>query len=306
MIVLILGYSYFLFVKEGPLQQSTSIVVVKGSSLQMVLAEMKKAEIVEHPLLFEIVARASGVDRKIKSGEYMFSAKVSLQDAWKQLLEGKVFYRRVTLPEGLTTFQFLEILKNESYLSGEITVEVEEGEMLPETYAFSRGDSRNSIIIHSKKAMGIVLNDAWENRKDFTLKEKKDLLILASIVEKETSIPSERRTVASVFVNRLNINMRLQTDPTVIYALTKGERSLGRSLKKPDMKINSPYNTYKHKGLPPTPICNPSAASIYASVNPEDTDFLFFVANGNGGHNFSHTYKEHKKRIKDWVQGMAK
>lgn len=294
-----------MIMREGPLLEDSSFIIEKGSTLKKVVKDMNSQGIIDSPMTFEVLARIKNVDKKIKSGEYMFPAKITMIDALEMLISGEVFYRKVTLPEGLTTRQYLEILLVNEFLSGDVSMQVLEGQMLPETYSFSRGDSRDSIILQSKKAMEKVLDEAWNNRGETKLKDKYEVLILASIIEKETAIASERRTVSSVFVNRLNIGMRLQTDPTVIYALTNGERDLGRTLKKADMRIDNPYNTYVYKGLPPTPICNPSKESIWATLNPEDTDFLYFVADGKGGHSFSHNYDDHRKRIKDWRKQVS-
>ena len=198
-------------------------------------------------------------------------------------------------------------MQNVSELSGEITVAAAEGELLPETYSFEYGDSRNSIVIQAQKAMTRVLDQAWADRNQAVpLKDKRQLLTLASIVEKETGVPEERGLVASVFANRLVKGMKLQTDPTVIYALTKGQSDLGRSLKRADLNVDSPYNTYKYYGLPPAPICNPGIEAIRAAANPEDSDYLYFVASGNGGHNFSTSLAQHNRNVKDWVKKLLK
>lgn len=175
--------------------------------------------------------------------------------------------------------------------------------MLPETYTFVKGETKNKIIKQAKNAMQKVLENAWQNRaENLPFQNKNELLILASIVEKETGSHDERAKVASVFVNRLNIGMPLQTDPTVIYAITGGKSDFGRTLHRADMEIDSPFNTYRYKGLPPTPICNPGLKALEATANPLTTDFLYFVADGKGGHRFSKTLSEHNKNIKLWLQ----
>ena len=195
----------------------------------------------------------------------------------------------------------LKIINNEDLLSGEITEVVREGELLPETYLFVRGEPKNNIIIRAKSAMKEFAAKEWLI-KDATVPVKNinQLIILASIIEKETALDNERGLVASVFVNRLLKGMKLQTDPTVIYALTNGEKELGRPLFRKDLKIDSPYNTYKYYGLPPTPICNPGKASIAAAANPEYSNYLYFVADGNGGHNFATSLKEHNSNVAEW------
>ena len=278
------------------------------------------------------------MDKKLKAGEYVFDSPISMYQVIQKIANGEVSYRKITLPEGLTTQQMLELIEGEKMLSGEITMTVKEGELLPETYTFTRGDSKNSILIEDEKmlsgeitmtvkegellpetytftrgdsknsivlqaklAMLETINQAWDNKQDeLPIKNKKEMLILASIIEKETAIDAERGLVASVFVNRLLKGMKLQTDPTVIYALTNGKTALGRALSRKDLQIDSPFNTYKYYGLPPTPICNPGKASIEAAANPEFSDFLFFVADGKGGHNFASSLKQHNNNVKNW------
>ena len=226
-----------------------------------------------------------------------------MYDVLTKLANGDVIYRKITLPEGLTSTQMLQIIDSEESLSGDITVEAKDGELLPETYSFMYGDTKDSIITQAKEAMNKALESAWNNRSNnLPIKSIDDLLTLASIIEKETAVSEERGLVASVFVNRLKKGMRLQTDPTVIYALTLGKNELGRSLKKKDLQVDSPYNTYKYYGLPPSPICNPGRLSLEAAANPEKSSYLYFVANGKGGHNFSKSLKEHNDNVQSWLK----
>lgn len=192
-------------------------------------------------------------------------------------------------------------------LEGEITLKVKEGELLPETYSFIRGDSRDSVVKRAKKAMSNLKNKVWNERSDrVPLKSPEEMIVLASIIEKETGIPEERGLVAAVFANRLIKGMKLQTDPTVIYALTKGKAELDRQLTRKDLEIDSPYNTYKYYGLPPAPICNPGRDAIEAAVNPEFSDYLYFVASGNGGHNFAKSLNEHLSNVQSWKKKNKK
>ena len=247
------------------------------------------------------MGRLNGLDKKLKAGEYLFAPQMSLVEVMEQIASGDIIYRKVTLPEGLTVAQMVEILNKNPYLSGEVENIPVEGSLLPETYSFMRGDSRQSVIEQAKKAMDNTLAKVWENRDmSVPLENQQELLILASIVEKETGIPEERGLVASVFVNRLKKGMLLQTDPTVIYALTAGQKDLGRLLTRKDLTIDNPYNTYKYRGLPPGPICNPGRESLLAAANPELTDYIFFVASGNGGHNFARSLKEHNRNVREW------
>ncbi len=293
--------------QRGPLSEAVNVVVPKGASSNLVAQKLSDAGVIDKPLVFKIYARFVGMHKKLRAGEYRFEAGVSMRAAMEKIAKGDVFYRRITFAEGLTTKQMFDQLQNVSELSGEITVAAAEGELLPETYTFEYGDSRNSIVLQAQKAMSRVLDQAWANRNQAVpLKDKRQLLTLASIVEKETGIPEERGLVASVFANRLVKGMKLQTDPTVIYALTKGQSDLGRSLKKADLSVDSPYNTYKYYGLPPAPICNPGTEAIRAAANPEDSDYLYFVASGDGGHNFSTSLAQHNRNVKDWVKRILK
>lgn len=290
-------------VANGPLQHVTNVVIPKGASSRLVAKELAKAEVIDKPWLFMVMARLNGLDKHLKAGEYQFMPQVSLLDAMEKISRGEVFFRRITIPEGLTSGQIMYIISNYPDLSGEIDIDVKEGEMLPETYSFELGASRNSIILQAKSAMKKVREEAWAVRdENLPIKNINEMMTLASIIEKETAVDVERPLVASVFVNRLRKGMRLQTDPTVIYALTEGETTFGRSLRRADLAINSPYNTYKVYGLPPGPICNPGKDAIYAAVNPEVSDYLYFVADGKGGHNFAKTLAEHNRNVRNWIK----
>lgn len=307
-ILLGIGSLFILFdlaTKPGKYTDEREVLVPRGANSTIVANSLKEAGVIEYPQLFRIIGRFNGLDKKLKAGEYVFAPHMSLVEVMQKIADGEIFYRRITLPEGLTTVQMLELIMSESYLSEEITVAVKEGELLPETYNFVRGDSRNSIVLQAKKAMQSAVDEIWNSRKEeLPLKSKEDLLILASIVEKETGVPDERGLVASVFVNRLKKGMKLQTDPTVIYALTQGKQELGRLLTRNDLKIDSPYNTYKYYGLPPTPICNPGRKALESSAHPEKSDFVYFVASGNGGHNFAKSLNEHNNNVRKWKKNQ--
>lgn len=230
---------------------------------------------------------------------------ISLQAAMDKIARGEVFFRRITIPEGLTSGQIMYLIANYPDLEGEIDLDVKEGELLPETYSFELGASRNSIILQARAAMQKALEEVWASRdSSLPLKDVNELLTLASIIEKETGVPEERPLVASVFLNRLKKGMRLQTDPTVIYAITEGETSFGRSLKRADLKIDSPYNTYLNYGLPPGPICNPGREALMAAARPQQSDYLYFVADGKGGHRFARSLNEHNRNVKAWVRSI--
>jgi UPF0755 protein len=212
---------------------------------------------------------------------------------------GRTVVHRLTIPEGLMTSEILEIIKNTEGLDGEITLDPQEGDLLPETYNFSRGDKRNDLITRMHHAMQKALQDAWEGREEgLPLTGPMQALTLASIVEKETGLASERPHVASVYINRLKKGMLLQADPTTAYAVTAGKHKLARPLTYADLQTESPYNTYRVQGLPPGPIANPGKASILATLHPDQSEDLYFVATGTGGHNFAKTAAEHEENVR--------
>jgi len=208
---------------------------------------------------------------------------------------------RIAVAEGVTSWQVVDSLKAIDVLEGEVAEIPAEGSLAPDSYEVRDGDSRASVIARMRDAQDVILSAAWEARQDgLPLDSPYEALILASIIEKETGIAEERRQVSSVFINRLNQGMRLQTDPTVIYGITKGEGVLGRGLRQSELRAETPWNTYVIAGLPPTPIANPGRASIEAAVNPDSTDYIFFVADGTGGHAFGKTLQEHNRNVARW------
>lgn len=210
---------------------------------------------------------------------------------------------RIALAEGVTSWQVVEELKALDVLEGEVADLPEEGSMAPDSYEVRAGSELAAVIAEMQSRQTAILAEAWANRSDdLPFDTPEEMLVLASIIEKETGVAEERGKVASVFVNRLNEGMRLQTDPTVIYGITKGQGVLGRGLRQSELRRETPYNTYVINGLPPGPIANPGAAAIRAAVNPEDTDFLFFVADGTGGHAFARTLAEHNANVAKWRQ----
>jgi len=210
---------------------------------------------------------------------------------------------RIALAEGVTSWQVVEELKALDVLEGDVAELPEEGSLAPDSYEVRVGSDLATVIAEMQSRQKAILAEAWANRSDdLPFDTPEEMLVLASIIEKETGVAEERGKVASVFVNRLNDGMRLQTDPTVIYGITKGQGVLGRGLRQSELRRETPYNTYVINGLPPGPIANPGAASIQAAVNPEDTDFLFFVADGTGGHAFARTLAEHNANVAKWRQ----
>jgi UPF0755 protein len=208
---------------------------------------------------------------------------------------------RVTLAEGATVWQVVEALKRADFLTGEVTALPDEGSLAPDSYEMARGSTRESLLAEMMRRQDAILAAAWSTRADgLPYASPAEALVMASIVEKETGVADERRTVASVFVNRLREGMRLQTDPAVIYGVTGGKGVLGRGLRQSELQRETPYNTYLIDGLPPAPIANPGRASIEAALNPAATDYLFFVADGSGGHAFAATLAEHNRNVARW------
>jgi UPF0755 protein len=210
---------------------------------------------------------------------------------------------RVTLAEGVTSWQVVDALKRAEFLTGEIAEVPPEGSLSPDSYEVERGADRAALLADMAARQAAVMEELWAQRAEgLPYDTPEEAMIMASIIEKETSVPEERRRVAAVFVNRLQQGMRLQTDPTVIYGVTRGEGVLWRGLRQSELRRETPWNTYVIDGLPPTPIANPGRLSIEAALNPEDSDYLYFVADGTGGHAFARTLAEHNENVARWRQ----
>ncbi len=307
LLILLMGSAATVFLYDYAINQplkiseDTLFLVNKGDSLNKIAQSLQDKKLVNDKYIFILFSKINRIYPQIKAGEYLFNGEFSVKQTAEKLSSGKVYLRKVTFPEGLTSTEIAKILHKENFLSKDEFAAPAEGSILPETYTYMRGDSPEKIIKQAQKAMQNVLEQAWQERdQNLPLQSKEELLILASIVEKETGIGMERAQVASVFVNRLRLGMLLQTDPTVIYALTNGKEDLNRPLTRKDLSIDSPYNTYKYAGLPPTPICNPGKDAIYAAAHPSETPYLYFVASGNGGHNFAATLSEHNENVRKW------
>lgn len=307
LLILLMGSAATVFLYDYAINQplkiseDTLFLVNKGDSLNKIAQSLQDKGLVKDKHIFILFSKINRIYPQIKAGEYLFNGEFSVKQTAEKLSSGKVYLRKVTFPEGLTSTEIAKILHKDNFLSKDEFAAPAEGSILPETYAYMRGDSPEKIIKQAQKAMQNVLEQAWQERDpNLPLQSKEELLILASIVEKETGIGMERAQVASVFVNRLRLGMLLQTDPTVIYALTNGKEDLNRPLTRKDLSIDSPYNTYKYAGLPPTPICNPGKDAIYAAAHPSETPYLYFVASGNGGHNFATTLSEHNENVRKW------
>ena len=286
--------------KPGPLAEDAIVLLKPGSSVSAIARELAAAGAIRNETLFVAAVRVKGAQSALKAGEYRIPAGASVLDVIKLLVEGKSILHTFMTPEGRTTAQILRDIAADSTLVGDLTLLPGEGELLPETYAYTRGESRDGMVRLMMKAQDELLDALWDDRAtDLPYTTRAEAVILASIVEKETGIADERPRIAAVFVNRLKRGMRLESDPTVIYGLTKGE-PLGRGLRVSELRKETPYNTYLIKGLPPTPIANPGRESIEAVLNPMETRDIFFVADGTGGHAFAETLAEHNRNVAKW------
>ena len=286
------------FEAPGPLPEDKVVNIPRGLGIRDIADLLQREGVINQPYVFMggvIVLKARG---ELKYGEYQFSKQSSVADVVETITEAKVVQHAFTVPEGLTSEQIVARLLENEVLTGQIKDIPREGTLLPETYRFTRGMTREQIIQRMQQAHRRVLQEVWERRtQDLPVKTPEQLVTLASIVEKETGKPDERTRVAAVFVNRLKTRMRLQSDPTIIYGLTGGKGSLGRPILRSEIEQATPYNTYVVDGLPPGPIANPGRASLEAAANPARTKELYFVADGTGGHVFSDNYAEHQKNV---------
>lgn len=295
------GVYYFM---PGPLAENKTIVIERGGLGQ--IAETLEYEGVlntAQALVFQAGTVATGRRGSLKAGEYEFTANISPAGVTALLAGGQVIVHKITVVDGMTVREVLEALKADTTLTGEIASIPAEGTLLPETYFFNRGDTRAELVSRMQDAAKKALDEAWAHRADnLPLKNPLEALTLASIIEKETGVATERPRVAGVFINRLRKGMKLQSDPTAIYPLSNFTGNLGRSLTSRDLETPSPYNTYYTAGLPPGPIANPGLASIKAALNPEVNDYLYFVADGSGGHAFAGTLEQHNRNVARWRQ----
>jgi UPF0755 protein len=289
------------FERAGPLAGDTEVVVPRGAGLESIARQLEAAGVVENARLFRWGVRLLGSARGLKAGEYAFPAGVSMRAAYEILDRGETVAHWLTIAEGLTSTEIVALVAAADDLSGETGPVPPEGSLLPETYHYQLNDDRAALIERMQTGLEVVLAELWPERAEgLPINTPEEALILASIVEKETGVPEERPLVASVFVNRLKRGMRLQSDPTVVYGITLGKGPLGRKLIFKDLERPSPYNTYKNGGLPPAPIANPGRAALAAVLNPAQTRYLYFVADGSGGHAFAKTLVEHNKNVAKW------
>ena len=310
LVVLLVGLAAAAFVafrfvhgwtEKGPATQDVSITIREGASLSDAAVVLKREGAVRSADAFLTRAKIFGGAKPIKAGEFVIPAGASNSDILSILQGGKTVTRLITIPEGMPSILVYERLMANDQLTGAIAVP-EEGSVLPDSYAFDKGEPRAAVLRRMQGAMDKELGQLWAGRaKGLLVKTPKEALILASIVEKETAVPAERPKVAAVYYNRLRASMMLQADPTIIYPITRG-KPLGRRIRKSEIAAVNDYNTYAMTGLPKGPIANPGRLSIFAVLHPEQTKALYFVADGKGGHIFADTYQQHNDNVRKWFE----
>jgi len=289
--------------KPGPLETDKVVVITREEDGGPIGDQLERAGVIDSSLWFAAMTLIDGSRSALKRGEYAFKAGVSLRQVEAELIAHKVVQHKLTIPEGLTSDQVVERLRDDDVLLGDIKEPPREGSLLPDTYFFERGDTRQAVLARMAKAQAKAVDEIWAKRAvDLPIKSPGELITLASIVEKETGKADERARVAGVFINRLRRHMKLESDPTIVYGLVFGKGTLGHSISKVELQQATPYNTYIISGLPPGPICNPGKAALEAVANPSTTKDVYFVADGTGGHAFAETLDQHLKNVARWRQ----
>lgn len=298
-------YGKSVFESAGPLSEPQTVVIKEGSSLSQISSKLLSNDVIDNGWIFSQGVKAHKAQSSMKAGEYIFQPQMSMYDVMETIRSGKGILHKVTLPEGLTVFQIFERLAKHEILEGPLPETLPaEGSLMPDTYPFQRGTTRAEVVERMKQAQETFLSQVWEKRiPGLPISTPQELVTLASIVEKETGKADERPRVASVFINRLNRGMKLQSDPTIIYGIFGGQgKPSDRPIYKSDIETATAYNTYTIPALPPGPIANPGRAAMEAVANPSRTDDIFFVANGTGGHVFAKTLAEHNQNVARWRQ----
>ena len=289
--------------KPGPLAADKTVVIAREDDGGPIADQLERAGVIESSLWFSVMTLLDGDRGALKRGEYAFKAGISSRQVEALLISGKVVLHSVTIPEGLTSDQVVQRLRDNDVLLGDIKEPPREGSILPETYKFARGETRQALLTVMAKAQAKAVDEIWAKRApDLPIKSPGELVTLASIVEKETGKVDERPRVAGVFINRLRRHIKLESDPTIVYGLVFGKGTLGHSITKAELDQATPYNTYIISGLPPGPICNPGKAALEAVANPASSKDIFFVADGTGGHAFAETLDQHNKNVAHWRQ----
>jgi UPF0755 protein len=310
LLLLLIGLAAFFaeqweFFAPGPLARAGRVTIVwikPGERSAQIAQQLQRAGVVRNAALFRVGVQLRGKNAALKAGEYAIPSEASMADVMGILIGAKSIAHKLTAAEGLTSAMIFNIVQRDPVLVGNAGTMPPEGSLLPETYLFIRGTTRQQMLSRMARAQQRVISSLWVKREsDLPFTTPEQAVTLASIVEKETAIPEERRHIAAVFLNRLRLGMKLQSDPTIIYGLTKGY-PLGRGIRESEIAAPTPYNTYVIVGLPPTPICNPGKDSLAAVLQPQESADLYFVANGSGGHVFTSSIAEHEKNVARWRQ----
>jgi UPF0755 protein len=289
----------------GPLGEPKTVIIPHGAGTREVANVLDSAGAIYCPILFRIAVKISAANA-LKAGEYELTPGQSLMDILTMIHEGRSVVHLFTVAEGLTSLEITRLLMAVPILTGTIAVPPE-GSLQPESYRYMYGDTRSSLIARMQKPMQEVLNDLWAKRdQSIPLATPEEAVVMASVIEKETGKPAERPRIAGVFYNRLHQHMRLQSDPTVIYGILQAKGIMDHDIEHDDLAFPSPYNTYTNDGLPPKPICNPGRAALEAALHPEANNYLYFVADGTGGHSFASTLAEHNQNVAKWNALQAK
>jgi UPF0755 protein len=289
--------------EPGPLTNDKVLFIAAGTDVPDIIAQLEREGVIDSPLMMNAVLVIEGNRSKLKPGEYLFHQRASLREVMDIIINNRQILHAITIPEGLTSEQVAQRLRDNELLAGDIREQPKEGTLLPETYKFPRGWSRSDLIRKMQNDQNRLVEQIWAHRAaDLPVRTPFELVTLASIVEKETGKADERPHVASVFVNRLQKRMRLQSDPTIVYGLVGGKGTLGRGILRSELEKPTPYNTYTIDGLPPGPIANPGRAALEAVANPSRTSDLYFVADGTGGHVFAETFAQHSANVARWRQ----
>ena len=279
------------------LTEDTTVILPRGLGAEEILATLHQAGAIPEPWKIALPVFLRKQYRSFKAGEYAFAAGMTPEHILDVIARGDVVVHKLTIPEGLTSHAIAVLLAAEPLLTGDMPQPIAEGELYPDTYHFTRGESRAAVIARMRTAMQQSLGALWQQRAaDLPFATPQEAVVLASIIEKETRVAAERTLVAGVYINRLRQGMLLQADPTVVYGINPSG-DLGRELTRADLARDTPYNTYVRAGLPPTPICHPGEASVAAALNPAATDYLYFVADAKGGHLFAATLAEHQRNV---------
>jgi UPF0755 protein len=291
-------------VMHGPLAEKETVIIPHGSSVRDIATLLQDHKAIANVLVFRLAAKIIA-NNMLKSGEYEIAPQQNVADIVLMMHDGRSVSHMFTVTEGMTSAEIANALRSKTILTGDVETPPD-GSLLPETYKYNYGDSRSSLITRMQKAMQDTVNNLWAHRDPTVLVATPvEAVTLASIIEKETGKVAERPRIAGVFYNRLRTHMRLQSDPTTIYAITHARGTMNRALMHDDLAFVSPYNTYVSDGLPPSPICNPGRAAIEAALHPENHDYFYFVADGTGGHAFAHDLAAHNKNINS-ARGLNK